>query len=79
MYCGLALLLTSAIRNTRARVVIWAIAIGIVILEAGSRMYRGMHHPLDVAGGIVVGVASVCALALAARAAGAAGQPGDAR
>ena len=72
VYCGLALLLTSAIRNTPARVVIWTIAIGIVILEASSRLYRGMHHPLDVGGGVVVGVASVCALVLAARAAAAA-------
>jgi undecaprenyl-diphosphatase len=80
VYCGLALLLTSAIRNTPARIVIWAIAIGIVILEASSRMYRGMHHPLDVGGGVVVGIASLCALVLAARAAAAADrEPGDAR
>jgi membrane-associated phospholipid phosphatase len=72
VYCGLALLLTSAIRNPTLRVVIWSIAAAIVVLEAGSRMYRGMHHPLDVAGGVVVGVASVCALVIAARAAAAA-------
>jgi membrane-associated phospholipid phosphatase len=35
-------------------------------------MYRGMHHPLDVAGGVVIGIASLCALVLACRAAGAA-------
>jgi membrane-associated phospholipid phosphatase len=72
VYCGLALLLTSAIRNTPARVVIWTFAVAIAVFEAASRMYRGMHHPLDVGGGVVVGVASVCALVLAARAAGAA-------
>jgi membrane-associated phospholipid phosphatase len=74
VYCGLALLLTSAIRNTPARIVIWATATGIVILEGASRMYRGMHHPLDVGGGVVVGIASLCALVLAARAAAAADQ-----
>lgn len=80
VYGGLALLLASAIRNTPARVVISAIAIGIVVLEAASRMYRGMHHPLDVGGGVVVGVASVCVLVLAARAAAAADvEAGDAK
>jgi hypothetical protein len=60
-------------------VAIWSIAVAIAVLEAASRMYRGMHHPLDVAGGVVVGVASVCALVLAARAAAAAdGQSGEA-
>jgi membrane-associated phospholipid phosphatase len=72
VYCGLALLLSSAIRNTPARVVIWTVAVAIVVLEAASRMYRGMHHPLDVGGGVVVGIASVCGLVLAARAAAAA-------
>jgi len=31
-----------------------------------------MHHPLDVAGGAVVGVATVCLLVLTCRASGAA-------
>jgi membrane-associated phospholipid phosphatase len=35
-------------------------------------MYRGMHHPLDVAGGVVVGMAAVCVLVLACRSAEAA-------
>ena len=72
VYCGLALLLTSAIRNPRFRVVIWSIAVAITLLDVASRMYRGMHHPLDVAGGVVVGIASVFALVLAARASAAA-------
>jgi undecaprenyl-diphosphatase len=77
VYCGLALLLASTIRNRTFGVAIWSIAVGIAVLEAASRMYRGMHHPLDVAGGVVVGVASICALVLAARAAAAAdSQPG---
>ena len=32
---------------------------------AGSRMYRGMHHPLDVAGGIVVGIAALAVIVFA--------------
>ena len=37
-----------------------------------SRMYRGMHHPLDVAGGVLVGIGAVLVVLFACRAAGAA-------
>jgi undecaprenyl-diphosphatase len=72
VYCGLALLLTSLIKNRAFRIAVWSIAVLIPVYEALSRMYRGMHHPLDVAGGVVIGIASLCALVLACRAAGAA-------
>ena len=72
VYCGLALLLTSLIKNRAFRIAVWSIAVLIPVYEAMSRMYRGMHHPLDVAGGVVIGIASLCALVLACRAAGAA-------
>ena len=42
---------------------------------AASRMYRGMHHPLDVAGGLVVGVGALLVLLFACRAAGVAQAP----
>jgi membrane-associated phospholipid phosphatase len=32
-------------------------------------MYRGMHHPLDVAGGVVIGVAALTAMIFVSRAA----------
>jgi undecaprenyl-diphosphatase len=70
VYCGLALLLTSRITNRTARIAIWAVAILIPVFVAFSRMYRGMHHPLDVAGGVVVGIAAVSALVLVTRASG---------
>ena len=46
-----------------------------------SRMYRGMHHPLDVAGGMLVGVGAMLVLLFACRAAGvgAARRPASAR
>ena len=44
-----------------------------------SRMYRGMHHPLDVAGGVVVGVAALIVVVFACRTAGAAAEAGRAR
>jgi membrane-associated phospholipid phosphatase len=37
-------------------------------------MYRGMHHPLDVAGGAVIGVSAIVILVFACRAAGVAAE-----
>jgi membrane-associated phospholipid phosphatase len=46
----------------------------MVTFVATARMYRGMHHPLDVAGGVVVGIAAVIVLVFACRTAGAAAE-----
>ncbi len=72
VYGGLALLLTSRFRNGAFRAVAWTLAVAVVAFVAASRMYRGMHHPLDVAGGVVVGVAALVAVVFACRVAGAA-------
>jgi membrane-associated phospholipid phosphatase len=72
VYCGLALLLTSLVGSVAFRTAAWCLALLIVAFDVYSRLYRGMHHPLDVAGGVVVGVAAVCLLVLTCRAAGAA-------
>jgi membrane-associated phospholipid phosphatase len=69
VYCGVALLITSAVRNSAARVTVWLVAIAIPLLVALSRMYRGMHHPTDVAAGLLWGVGSILVAVLAARAA----------
>jgi membrane-associated phospholipid phosphatase len=74
VYCGLALLLTSRFRSNAVRVPAWTIAPAIVVFVAVARMYRGMHYPLDVAGGVVVGIAAVIALVFACRTAGAAAE-----
>ena len=74
VYCGLALLITSRFKSGAVRVVAWLLAGGVVAFVATARMYRGMHHPLDVAGGIVVGIAALCVLVLACRSAGAAAE-----
>ena len=74
VYGGLALLITSHFRNRAVRIVTWLLAVGMVAFVATSRMYRGMHHPLDVAGGVVVGIAALCVLVLACRSAGAAAE-----
>ena len=70
VYCGLALLLTSRIAARRARIAIWACAAAIPVYVAFSRMYRGMHHPLDVAGGVFIGVATLVAMVIVSRASG---------
>jgi membrane-associated phospholipid phosphatase len=69
VYCGIALLVTSRITNRTAQVAIWLVAALIPVFVAFSRMYRGMHHPLDVAGGALLGIAALSALVLISRAA----------
>jgi membrane-associated phospholipid phosphatase len=70
VYCGIALLVTSRITNRTAQVAIWLVAALIPVFVAFSRMYRGMHHPLDVAGGVLIGIAALSSLVLVTRAAG---------
>ena len=72
VYAGLILLLTSKFNNSIFRGFAWTIAIALPVFVAWARMYRGMHHPLDVAGGVVVGVAALIVLVFASRAADAA-------
>lgn len=70
VYVGLVLLLTSRFPTRGLRFGAWAIAIVIPVFVALARMYRGMHHPLDVAGGLVIGVGALLVLLFACRAAG---------
>ena len=72
VYAGLVLLLTSTIRDHGLRFAAWTAAVMLPIVVAMSRMYRGMHHPLDVAGGVLVGIGAVLVLLFACRAAEAA-------
>jgi membrane-associated phospholipid phosphatase len=70
VYCGAALLLTSRISNARVRVAVWIVAAAIPVYVAFARMYRGMHHPLDILGGVVIGIAALAAMVLVSRAVG---------
>jgi membrane-associated phospholipid phosphatase len=72
VYGGLVLLLTSKFRDAAFRASAWTFVLAAVVFVALSRMYRGMHHPLDVAGGLVVGIAAVIVLTFACRTADAA-------
>jgi len=70
VYAGLVLLLTSRFPTRGLRIFAWAVAIVIPVFVALSRMYRGMHHPLDAAGGLVIGIGALVVLLFACRAAG---------
>ena len=72
VYCGLALLITSRLSHGAARALVWTFAVAIVTFVALSRTYRGMHHPIDVAGGIALGAVAVTVLVFVCRTAGAA-------
>lgn len=71
VYGGLALLLTSRYTNAGFRLPAWTAVLAVVAFVATARMYRGMHHPLDVAGGVVVGIAALVVVVFACRTAGA--------
>jgi undecaprenyl-diphosphatase len=70
VYCGLTLLLTSRIRSRGTRTAAWAVALLVPAVVALSRMYRGMHHPVDIAAGLLVGIGAILVLLFACRAAG---------
>ena len=70
VYCGLALLLTSRVSSTSVRVVVWTIALAVPVVVGVSRLYRGMHHPLDLAAGIAMGIAALALAVFAARVTG---------
>ena len=72
VYGGLALLLTSRSTSMVLRAAVWALVVSIIAFVAVSRMYRGMHHPLDVGGGILVGLAAIVVVVFACRTASAA-------
>jgi membrane-associated phospholipid phosphatase len=67
VYCGLALLVTSRIASRSVRAAIWIVAVAVPLFVAFGRMYRGMHHPLDVLGGAALGITALAALVLVSR------------
>ena len=74
VYSGLVLLLTASITGSVKKALAWTCAILLTTFVALSRMYRGMHHPLDVAGGVLVGIGAILLLLFACRAASAAAE-----
>jgi undecaprenyl-diphosphatase len=72
VYGGLILLLSSKFRSPLLRAIAWPVAVAVPMYVALSRMYRGMHYPLDAIGGALLGLAALCVVVFACRAAGAA-------
>ncbi len=66
VYVGLALLATYLVKSRTARIAIWVVALLIPPVVALARIYRGMHHPLDALGGVVVGILALFVIALGA-------------
>jgi membrane-associated phospholipid phosphatase len=71
LYVSLALVLTSFVRSATARALAWVLAIAIPIFVGLSRLYRGMHHPTDVMGSVLLGAGALMFALLACRTAGA--------
>ena len=54
---------------------VWMVAMWagfFALLVALSRIYRGMHHPIDAAGGVLVGIGAIVVVLFACRCAAAA-------
>ncbi|MGV9379565.1 phosphatase PAP2 family protein [Nonomuraea sp. NPDC003707] len=58
-YCGMALVLTTHVRNRALQVLIWALGIAAPLAVGLSRLYRGMHFLTDVVCGALLGVGCV--------------------
>ena len=71
LYVSLALLITSRVHSATVRTLVWVVAIIIPIYVGISRIYRGMHHPTDVMGSVVLGAGALIFALIACRAAGA--------
>jgi undecaprenyl-diphosphatase len=58
-YGGLFLVVCWHTRNRLVRGVFLVIAVAAPLIVGASRVYRGMHHPLDVVAGLLLGVATI--------------------
>lgn len=67
LYVGLAIVVGSLTRSRFARVLAWTLALLLPVAVGLSRLYRGMHHPTDIAASVLLGAAAVTIAVLAAR------------
>lgn len=67
IYGALALLLAAHFKALPLRIAIWSVAAALPIIVALSRMYRGEHHPIDVAAGALMGVGAILVALFAVR------------
>ena len=64
-YTGLFVVVRWHTRNRAIRPILGVVAVAVPVAVAASRAYRGMHHLIDVAAGLLLGLTAI-ALALAA-------------
>ena len=76
LYGGIAVVLALHARRTVHAAAWWVVLLTIPVAVAISRVYRGMHHPSDVAASFIVGLGC---LWIMHRAILAPGEPGDSR
>ena len=79
LYVGAAIVLTSLVRGTLARTLVWVLAILLPIGVGISRLYRGMHFPTDVAASVLLSIGALLFALLAVRSMAAAAAERDLR
>ena len=57
IYASIAIFVSAGGARQASRVLAWAAAVIMPTAVGFARVYRGMHHPLDVAAGLVMGAA----------------------
>lgn len=68
VYAGLAIVLSSLAHRRPVTIAAWTLAVLLIAVVATSRVYRGMHHPLDVTSGVIAGILAIVVALLATRA-----------
>jgi len=58
-YAGLFVVVCWHTRNRLVRGVVGVVAVAVPLIVGASRAYRGMHHPIDVVAGLLLGVATI--------------------
>jgi membrane-associated phospholipid phosphatase len=67
-YGGLLVIGSWHTRRIAVRAALTVVAVVIPLVVAAARVYRGMHHPIDVVAGLLLGVASLVVVEWAFRA-----------
>ncbi len=67
-YAGLFVIVCWHTRNRVVRTVFGIVAVAAPLVVGTSRAYRGMHHPIDVVAGLLLGIAALVVVRAAMRA-----------
>ena len=67
LYVGLAIVLSTLVRSTLQRTLVWLVAVLLPVVVGVSRLYRGMHFPTDVAASVLLATGALLFALLAVR------------